>query len=148
MSQPRAVAPSHRSGRHPAAGLPDRVAEPDLVEGRKSVGPDADSGPARGVGAALEDRDVMATALQCDGRRETRNARTDDKESAAAPPVERSASASRAYRSNTNSVLVAVATTAPAASVTTPSAKPTRDPAFTTVPVAVSTPLFSRTAFR
>jgi len=49
-------------------------------------------------------------------------------------------------RSKTNNVLVAVATTAPDSSVTTPSVKPTREPAFTTVPVAVSTPLLSLTA--
>jgi hypothetical protein len=45
-------------------------------------------------------------------------------------------------------VLDAVATTAPEASVTTPSVKPTREPALTTVPVAVSKPLESRTALR
>jgi hypothetical protein len=38
-------------------------------------------------------------------------------------------------------VLVAVATTDPESSVTTPSVKPTREPAFTTVPTAVSSPL-------
>jgi hypothetical protein len=45
-------------------------------------------------------------------------------------------------------VLVAVATTAPDASVTTPSEKPMRDPDFTTVPDAVRTPLVRRTALR
>ena len=80
----------------------------------------------------------MAAALQCDGGRETRNARTDDKELLLRHPSNVAPRSRGTYRSNTNSVLVAVATTAPAASVTTPSAKPTRDPAFTTVPVAVS----------
>ena len=51
-------------------------------------------------------------------------------------------------RSKTSSVLVAVATTAPDSSVTTPSVKPTREPAFTTVPTAVSVPLLARTALR
>jgi hypothetical protein len=51
-------------------------------------------------------------------------------------------------RSNTSRVLVAVATTAPSGSVTMASAKPTRDPDLTTVPVAVSNPLVTRTALR
>ena len=46
------------------------------------------------------------------------------------------------------SVLEAVATAVPKESVTTPSVKPTRAPALTTVPVAVSKPLESRTALR
>ena len=45
------------------------------------------------------------------------------------------------YRSNTSRVLVAVATILPDPSVTTPSVKPTREPDFTTVPVAVNGPV-------
>src|SRR6476469_11135715 len=52
------------------------------------------------------------------------------------------------YRSKTASVLEAVATTAPEAADTTPSVKAIREPALTTVPVAVSNPLPSRTAVR
>ena len=52
------------------------------------------------------------------------------------------------YRSKTSSVLLAVATSAPEPSVTVASVKPTREPAFTTVPVAVSRPLVARTALR
>jgi hypothetical protein len=51
-------------------------------------------------------------------------------------------------RSKTSSVLEAVATVAPEASVTTPSVNPTRVPDLTTVPVAVSRPLLSRTVLR
>jgi dihydrofolate reductase len=50
--------------------------------------------------------------------------------------------------SKTSRVLEAVATTSPRASATTPSVNPTRDPDLTTVPVAVSSPLESRTALR
>jgi hypothetical protein len=52
------------------------------------------------------------------------------------------------YRSNTSRLLVAVATILPDPSVTTPSVKPTREPDFTTVSVAVNGPVPSRTAFR
>ena len=45
------------------------------------------------------------------------------------------------YRSKTSSVLLAVATSAPEPSVTIASVNPTREPALTTVPVAVSRPL-------
>ena len=54
--------------------------EPDVIKGGKGIGPDADSGPTRRVGAALQDGDVMATALQGDGCRQTRNACTDHEE--------------------------------------------------------------------
>ena len=147
-SQPRAVAPAHRARCHPAAGIPDRVPEADVVEGRKCVGPDADPRPGRGVRAAFEDGDVVAAPLQSDGGRQARDACTDDEELLLCHPSKVAPRPTGLYRSNTNSVLVAVATTAPPASVTTPSAKPTRDPAFTTVPVAVSRPLLSLTAFR
>ena len=51
-------------------------------------------------------------------------------------------------RSKTSNVLEAVATVAFEASVTAPSVNPTRVPDLTTVPVAVSRPLLSRTALR
>ena len=54
----------------------------------------------------------------------------------------------RVHRSKTASVLEAVATTAPEASATAPSVKAIREPTLTTVPVAVSSPLPSRTALR
>ena len=65
--------------------------------------------------------------LQCDGGRQPGDARPDHQDPLAAS-VERSATAWRSYRSKISSVLVAVATTAPLASVTTPSANPTLDP--------------------
>jgi hypothetical protein len=51
-------------------------------------------------------------------------------------------------RSKSSNVLEAVATVAFEASVTAPSVNPTRVPDLTTVPVAVSRPLLSRTALR
>ena len=146
-AQPGAVAPAQRPRGHPAAGIADRVAKADLVEGGQRVGPDADARTGRGVGALFDDGHVVAAALQRHRRREARNARPDHQD-LPRHPSNVSAAASASYRSKINSVLVAVATTAPLASVTTPSAKPTREPDFTTVPVAVSTPLDSRTAFR
>ena len=47
-----------------------------------------------------------------------------------------------------SSVLVAVATSVPEASVTMPSVNAAREPDLTTVPVAVSTPLDERTGLR
>ena len=85
----------------------------------------------------------MAAPLQADRRGQTRDARADDKD-----PLRHMMKLARPMpgrrprqRSNTSRVLVAVATTAPLASVTTPSVKPTRAPDLTTVPVAVSSPL-------
>jgi hypothetical protein len=51
-------------------------------------------------------------------------------------------------KSKINSVLVAVATRFPDASVMFASVNPIRDPALTTVPVAISVPLDSVTALR
>lgn len=119
-----------------------------MVKCRKCIGPDADSRARGRVGTSLEDGDVMSTSLQRDRCRKARDTRTDYDELLLRHPSNVSRRMGIPYTSNTSSVLVAVATTAPPASVMMPSVKPTREPALTTVPVAVSSPLLSRTALR
>jgi hypothetical protein len=65
-AQPCAVTPPQRAGGDPTTGVAHRVAQPDLVECRQRVGPDADPGAARGVGALLDQRHVKAAPLQRD----------------------------------------------------------------------------------
>ena len=81
----------------------------------------------------------MAAALQRDSRREPRDARADHHDvfrhrTKLARRRRSPGCDGWCQRSKTSRVLVAVASTAPSASVTTPSVKPTREPDLTTVP--------------
>ena len=80
VPQPAAVVPAQGAGCDPAACVADRVAEPDLIERGQRVGPDADACTRRGVGALLDDGDVLAAALQRHGGRQPGDACPDNKD--------------------------------------------------------------------
>ena len=77
----RSQPPSRQRDRpagHPATSRPHPVTEPEGIQRRQGVGPDADPRARTGVGAFLDHGDGMAAPLQGPGRRQARDAGTDD----------------------------------------------------------------------
>lgn len=78
VAQPRTVTPAQRPGRDPTTGFADRRTQAELVERGERVGPDADGGTGRCVGARFDDADFVTPLLQRYRGRQTGDARSDD----------------------------------------------------------------------
>ena len=124
-----------------APALLDRGPRGDPVRGRGDVEHQVDV-----TGDPVGGQHLVATLAEPvdQGRPESARGAGDQDSAHGADPSR----AAQPGRSKTSRVLVAVATTAPEASVTTPSVNATREPAFTTVPTAVRVPLVARTGLR